>query len=252
MKWCYPVKRVLVGFLCLLLVPLAYAADLKSLNYVTESYPPYNFKAGGEVKGIAVDLLQEALKQSGNEITNKALSIQPWTRAYQSAMKGPNTVLFSTTRTEQREPLFQWVGPISDTRVVLLARKDSNITLNSVSDAANYKIGVIRDDIGEQLALSNGIPDAKLKRVGKAPALAKMLDKGRVDLWAYEENVARWFIKSNGLNNGDFVTVLVLSEGQLYYSFSPDVDPALVQQLQQAVDDVRGSSLYQEILGRYL
>lgn len=252
MKLCYFVKRIFAALLCLLLVPVVSAAELKSLKYVTESYPPYNFKAGGEVKGIAVDLLLEAMKQSGNEISAKDLSLQPWTRAYQAAVKGPNTVLFSTTRTEQREPLFQWVGPISDTRVVLLARKDSNIALSSASDAANYKIGVIRDDIGEQLTLSKGIPDAKLKRIGKASALAKMLAKGRVDLWAYEENVARWFIKSNGLNNDDFVTVLVLSEGQLYYSFSPDVDAALVQQLQQAVDSVKGSSLYQEILGRYL
>ncbi len=251
MKWCALIKKCVVT-LCLLAIWPVSASSLKSLNYVTESYPPYNFKAQGKVQGIAVDLLLEAMKVSGNEISDKNLSVQPWTRAYQTTLKGPNIVLFSTTRTEQREPLFKWAGPITDTRIVLLARKGSGIKIDSVKDAANYKIGVIRDDIGEQLALENGIPDNKLKRVGKAPALAKMLNKGRVDLWAYEENVARWFIKSNGMSNKEFETVFVLSEGQLYYSFSPDVDDNLVQELQQALDKVKDSSEYQAILKRYL
>lgn len=203
-------------------------------------------------------MLLDALKGSGNPISKKDIHILPWGRAYQSAVKGPNVVLFSTTRTPHREPLFQWVGPITSTRVVLLARKSSEIRLNSIEDVKKHQIGVIRDDIGEQMVLTQGVSPQRLKRIGKASSIAKMLAKGRIDLWAYEENAANWFLRNNGFDSDDFESVFVLNDSQLFYTFSKDVAPELLAELQKGIDRIKrektesGLTRYDEILGKYL
>jgi len=245
--------NALTTSLLIALANLSQAGELTSLNYVTESYPPYNFKDGGKLQGIAVDLLSAASQAAGDPVNASEIKVLPWPRAYKMASDGPNTVLFSTTRTEQREPLFQWVGPITATRVVLLARKGGGIQINSEADIKKFSIGAIRDDIGEQLVKAAGVPDSSIKKIPSADSLAKMLNIGRIDLWAYEENVARWFIKQGGFNNADFETVYVLKESDLYYTFSKDIPQQKVDALQGGIDAIRNNNeQYQAIINKYL
>lgn len=230
----------------------SFAQELNSLNFVTEAYPPYNFKEKGSLQGIAVDLLTSASEKAGKPVSAKDIRVLPWPRAYKMAEQGPGVVLFSTTRTEQREASFQWVGPISPTRVVLLTKKGSGVKIQSADDIKKYTIGAILDDIGEQLVKAAGVPNGKIKRIPKAQNLAKMLNGGRIQAWAYEENVARWFLKQQGYSNDDFETAYVLKESELYYTFSKDVEKDVVDQLQKAIDDVKSSGDYDKIKAKYL
>ncbi len=249
------IKNTKILFITLFLSCLngTHATELGSLEFLTESYPPYNFKDGGKLQGIAVDLLTQASQSAGDPITSSKIKLLPWPRAYSKATEGPNIVLFSTTRTEQREPLFHWVGPISATRVVLMARKSDKIVINSEADIKKYIIGAIRDDIGEVLVKAAGVPDSSIKKIPRANSLVKMLNSGRINLWAYEENVSRWFIKQEGLKNSDFEAVHVLKESDLYYTFSKDINKEVVDKLQQGVDAIRGDKRrYQDIVNKYL
>lgn len=58
-------------------------------------------------------------------------------RAYQIALEDENIVLFGTTQTEARRTIFKWVGPLSQKRDVLVARKDAKKV---------GRIGTLRDD----------------------------------------------------------------------------------------------------------
>ena len=122
------------------------SADLRELAYFTESYPPGNFLKDGEISGYAVDILKAASKLVGEEVELSQITLQPWARSYRTALTEDNAVLFSTTRSEHREKLFQWAGPITDIKIVVMARKDANIKINKAMDMAKYRIGVIRDD----------------------------------------------------------------------------------------------------------
>jgi ABC-type amino acid transport substrate-binding protein len=236
-----------------LLIPLkASASELDQLTFITESYPPYNFKSKGKLKGISVDLLLAAAKKSSSLLTAKGIRVFPWPRAYKMAETGPNIVLFSTTRTDEREPKFNWVGPIVPTRIVLLAKKSNSIVINSPSDIKKYVVGAITDDIGDQLVQEAGVKPSSIKHVPKAESLAKMLGAGRIKLWAYEENVARWFIKKGGLNNSDFESVYTLKESDLYYAFSKDISEDRQQRLQKAIDEVKASGEFDKIKAEYL
>lgn len=248
---------ILLSSTLLFSVPFASAASLSSINYLTEEYPPYNFTEDGAVKGISVDLLIEAAHHSGVVLNNQDIQIQPWARAYRDALVKPNVALFSMTRTPSREALFKWVGPISKTRVVVLAKKTSGIVINDSLDLAQFKIGVIRDDVGEQLLISHGIPRDSMQESSYAVTLAEQLHKGRIDLWAYEENVAKWWIQVSGYKASDFEPVYILQEGELFYAFNTHIDDGIIDSLQAGLDALKSVhneddvSYYQTILNRY-
>ncbi|TMX45807.1 transporter substrate-binding domain-containing protein [Vibrio sp. Hep-1b-8] len=231
--------------------------ELNQLNYLTEQYPPYNYQNDGVVQGIAVDVLAAASAHIESPVGLEAIQVQPWPRAYRTALIKPNTVLFSTTRTKLREHIFQWAGPISTTRIVVLAKRSRNIVINQTIALAQYRIGVIRDDVGEQLLLELGVPRDSMIESSVPDMLASQLAKDRIDLWAYEENVAKWWLKSAGYSTEEYEVVHVLREGELYFAFNLEVDRKLVSQLQKGVDALKktvgesGVSRYQEILNKY-
>lgn len=219
-----------------------HAQSINKLNFVTEIYPPYNFVDQGKLKGKSVDLLLDVANVLDLPLSVKNIKVLPWARAYKMAETGPNVVLFSTTRTKKREEKFQWAGPITSTRVVLLAKKNLGINIQTEADVKKYRIGVIRDDIGDQLIQDMEVEDNNVFRNSKADRLARMLSGGRIQLWAYEENVARWSIEKAGLNNNDFEVVYVLNESELFFTFSKDVPKKIVDQFQLAIDKVKKDS----------
>lgn len=234
------------------------ASDLSKLEFITEAYPPYNFQMAGNLRGIAVDLLVAASAKTGSSVKRSDISLQPWARGYRSALNQSNICLFSTTRTDERESLFKWAGPIAKTRIVVMTRKESNININSASDLTKLKLGAIRDDVGQQLLIANGVAEGQIELSAKAEAMIEKLKYRRIDGIAYEENVARWFIRKNDLSNDDFEVSHVLKEGELYYAFSKDTDDAFVETLQKGIDAIKstpgklGDSLYDDIVRDYL
>ena len=80
-------------------------SSLATLTYLTEQYKPYNYQAAGEPPaGLAVELLHRIWRQT--ETAEQPIQVLPWPRAYNQLNVQPDTVLFSTARTKEREPLF--------------------------------------------------------------------------------------------------------------------------------------------------
>jgi len=237
--------------------PLALKAD-EPLSFITEAYPPYNFSDDNILRGIAVDLLVIASQDTAQPVQRGQIRLMPWARGYRTVLSTPNTVLFATTRTTERERLFKWAGPIAATRVVLLARKADKIRIQSSADLQRYRIGVIHEDIGEQSLLALGVAKQQLQISANADALSRQLHAGRIDLWAYEENVARWFLRNANLDQDDFESVYLLQQGELWYAFNPQVSDEKIQQLQKALDKLRNTpgkfakTRYDDILINYL
>lgn len=214
------------------------AAGLGDLRIMTEQYPPYNFEQNGELRGIAVELLLAAADAAGQPLSKSEIDVLPWARGYRTVQKKSETMLFSMTRTEERDPLFKWVGPIADTRIALVARKDANVEIGSEAEIADYRIAVVRDDIGEQLLREVGVGDSSLDISVDPESAMKKLKAGRVDLWAYEENVAKWLINQSGDDFANYEAVHVLSESQLYYAFHKDTPKSVIEGFRDALDSV--------------
>ncbi|MGR2740030.1 substrate-binding periplasmic protein [Billgrantia sp. Q4P2] len=237
--------------LMLALLPLPVAADLSGLTFITEEYPPYNYRQHDRLEGVSIELLERIFAETDTALSREDVLYYPWARGYDTALSEPGTVLFSTTRTEQREALFQWVGPIATDRVTLIARRDSGIQLYDIEDviAGGYRIAVIREDIGAQRLQEAGVPESQVHAAISNVSALRMLERGRVDLWAYGEDVAFWLMQEEGLPTTDYVPALTISESDLYYALHRDTDPSLVAHMQAALDRLRTQGVVSEILG---
>ncbi len=211
------------------------------LTFITENYAPFNYEKDGEVRGTSVDLLLKMFKQAGTDRGLNDIEVMNWARGYKLAQSTPNTVLFSTTRTEIREDLFKWVGPISPTRIAIIGRKDRDFEITSDQDLNKYRIGAVRDDIGELLLLDQGVPRESIYRTNSSKTTAKMLMAGRIDLWAYEDRVAFHNLREQGDDPDDYEVLAVLEESYLYFAVQKETSDELVDRLQSALDKVRAS-----------
>jgi polar amino acid transport system substrate-binding protein len=235
--------------------PLVFAQSVDDIVFMTENYPPFNFEKDGKLQGIATDLMVLILKKLDSKQTREDIRLLPWARGYRLTLNQKNTCLFATTRTAEREKLFKWVGPITTTSIGLLARKERKVKIQSLADLKDYRAGVVRSDIGEQLLVNAGIPLQDLDRVGGTDATLTSitkLNKGRIDVWSYETNVAKWEIKAKGFKVEEYETVYVLKEGELYFAFHKDTPQELLQQLQNALDALKAQATYQNIIDKYL
>ncbi|MBT6096599.1 MAG: ABC transporter substrate-binding protein [Rhodospirillaceae bacterium] len=218
---------------------VAKADALGELSFITENYAPFNYQKGGQIRGSSVELLLKMFKHAGTDRGLGDIEVMNWARGYNLAQTKLNTVLFSTTRTKSREDLFKWVGPISPTKILIIGKRESNITVNSNEDLKRYRIGAVRDDIGELLLLRNGIGSDNIYRTNSSKTTAKMLIANRIDLWAYEGSVAFFNLREQGEDPNDYKTLKVLEESHLYFAIQKDTSDELVTRLQRALDEVR-------------
>ena len=234
--------QVVMGFQLMLPTWQADAQELNQLQYITENYPPYNYEENGVLRGEAIELLIAATALAGSPVHARDVLLQPWARAFHNALEGPNRVLFSTTRTPEREALFKWAGPIGTNHIVLVGKKARHIRLDELTQLDRYRVGAVRDDVGE-LFLRDLHLEKTIITLGVQPeSIAKMLESGRIDLWVYGESSAFNVLKQIGAKTQDYEVVHVLQTLELYYAFSADVDEKLVQQLQAAIDTIKGAS----------
>ncbi|WP_108651964.1 substrate-binding periplasmic protein [Dongshaea marina] len=226
--------------------------DFTKLTYVTEDYPPGNYVEGGELKGIAVDLLLAAARFAGFEMDRGHIEVYSWARSYRLALNIPGYVVFSTSRTPEREHLFQWAGPIINTsQAGLMALKSRKIVIDSKEQLKKYRFGVLRGDVNEQLLKKLGVSSLQMVLSNEPQLLAKMLLRGRVDLWAFEPSSAREVLEKMKIHNPGVEQVYRLGDNVVYYAFHKDTPRSLVQSLQRALDGVKTTDEYRQILLRY-
>ncbi|OLF56596.1 substrate-binding periplasmic protein [Pseudomonas chlororaphis] len=223
-----------------------------SLVLLTENFPPYNmakngknFAQGENIDGIAVDIVREMFKRAG---INYSLTLRfPWERIYKLALEQPGYGVFVMARLPDREPLFKWVGPIGPDDWVMLAREDSKITLQSLEQARQYRIGAYKGDAIAQTLAKQGLNPLVVLRDQDN---ARKLLGGQIDLWATGDPAGRYLARQEGVTG--LKTVLRFHSAQLYLALNKDVPDATVAKLQAALDQLREEGLVDEIMGRYL
>jgi len=222
------------------------------LKLMTEEYPPYNFNNEGKLEGMAIELMDEMLKVTSSGLTKDDIQLLPWARGYNVVQRDENSCLFSMTRSEQREKMFKWVGPISKTTVVVFAKKSNNIKIEKPEDLTKHTVTAIREDIGEQLLIDKGVFADKIDSSSDAAACINKLFYDRVQLWAYEENVGKWLTKKAGFDPNKLERVYTLTESELHFAFNLKTSDEVIIKFQKALDSIKASGKYDEILAKYL
>ena len=245
-------KGLLCGLLLLAGGAHAELSDDYKVILLTENFPPFNmaideksFARDDNIDGISADLVREVFKRAG---IGYNLSLRfPWDRIYRLTLDKPNYGLFSTTYTDERKPLFKWVGPLAKSEWVLLAAPGSTIKVGSLEEAAKYKIGAYKNDAVSQHLESKGLkPDNSLR---DQENVAKLMS-GKIDLWATTDPVGRYIAKQEGASG--LQVVLRFNSAELFLALNKETPDEVVERLQKALDELRNEGFVDEITSSYL
>lgn len=233
----------------LLLAPPANAYDLV---VIAEDNPPFSFIENGKAAGFITDIFLQMSRRADIPITNDDIIIQPWARAYSDLQTHDNIILYPTARIAEREQLFQWIGPIMTVDHVMLTLKDTDMDLSDIKKCTeNSIIGVLREDVNEQVLIRNGADPSRLKKLNSLEQGIKMLVAGRIDGMPYNGTVLFHTIRKLGFDVDDFKTIGVLSSFDLHYAASKHMDPAIVKKLQGAIEELKADGTVDDTILRY-
>ncbi|MFT5662389.1 MAG: polar amino acid transport system substrate-binding protein [Sulfurimonas sp.] len=226
-----------------------------SVKMYTEHYPPYNMKSKeGKLIGSSIEVLDAVLKQMNSSQSIKDVKLRSWAKSYAVAQKINNAMVFSTTRTESREALFKWVGPIATATVGVVAPKSKKIVINKVSDFNKYKVGAVLKDIGEILLLDAGVDKKYIQYVKGEDAINisfNKMKKNRIDMFAYNLNVAFANAKMEGFDIDKYEIVYTLKVGYQYFAFNKNTDDKIIKKWQNALDAIKKDGSYEKIHSKY-
>ncbi len=265
--WITVIVFVLGGYQNIL-----FSQSIDNIEIMTEEYPPFNFLktkkafmndsqpsnktvSKKEKVGIALDLMVSMLERSNSKLGRGDIAFVPWARGYKTVMEKKNSCLFSTAKTEQRERLFKWVGPIASVKYGLIGKKNRNIIIKNLKDIQKYRIGTVIDDGAEQLVLKAGVRLKGLDRMPGTNVIMRSIMKlklNRIDLFAYEVNGTKWKMKSKKVSFDDYEVVYILKRTEIYYAFNLSTPTSIIKVLQSALDELKKDGTYQKIKNRYL
>jgi len=199
------------------------------LQIYTEEYPPITFmNRFGEISGYGSDLVKEIMKR--NKMFEK-ITISTWSNGYELALDNPNFCLFTMDRTEIRESLFQWVGPVGTNTTWFYVRKGSGLTITSLDDAKKLPaVGTVSSWFSDQHLRKLGFTNLVS---GKVPVeMANLLMQGKIDAFVCTGVTFPDILKEAGYQYANVTPAYALMSSDYYISFSKTTSLSIVQQWQ--------------------
>jgi polar amino acid transport system substrate-binding protein len=222
----------------------ALSVDFKVL---TEFQPQSATAPNNNFVGRNLDVVWEIMRRVGNTPSIETL---PWARAYEIALHTPNVALVSTTRTQERDPLFHWVGPVLRLQWNFVARKDSDISINSLDDARKVKaIGTYLNDARDSFLMEQGFTN--LDRCIDNETNYRKLVYGRVDLIVGTNINQAEAAELSGVNPEDLKVVYTIKEMDIYLAISKGSDPETVKAWQTAFSTMQEDGTFVRIFKRW-
>jgi polar amino acid transport system substrate-binding protein len=218
------------------------------IQMVTEEYPPVTFMKDGKVTGFVTGIVREISKRQG---IPDNIRLTSWDEAYGLALINPNVVLFSCERTEKREKLFQWVGPVGKNSSIFYAKKGSGIKLDSLEDARKVAaIGTVTSWFNEQDLKNRGFTNLVSSQL---PAdCVKKLMNGEVKLCVLTDITAGDIVKSAGYSMDDLEPVATLSSSYFYIALSLGTPKETVEKFKSALNGIKSDGTFEKIYLSYI
>ena len=223
-------------------------ANAQELKLIAEDAAPNSFIEDGQVKGKAVEIVQAVLKEVGMQST--AIEVLPWSRGYKMVETEKNIALFPTSRTQKREPLFKWAGPIAENKISLYklkSRKDIHArTLDDLKrDTAGSAGG--KNNVKTLFLVSHGFT---VELVDKDKQNIDKLFRGRVDFIPYSETRLRYDVQRFGHDPVKIEKIMNIKEmsSNAYIAFNKSTDDDIVKKIQNGFDLIKKKGIYKKIL----
>ncbi|WP_211825181.1 substrate-binding periplasmic protein [Kistimonas asteriae] len=219
-------------------------------HLVTENFPPLNMTNNGSeyarnqrVTGIATDIVRTLFDTMNLEYR---VTLYPqWDRAFNQALDDENVGIYSTFRTPEREERFRWVGPLFDEEWIILAPADSDVSLESIHDLKNYRVGGYEADAISDYLKEKGVP---LVTTRGDVLNAMNMRLGKIDLWA-TSSLSGPFIAER--YNMDVKRLLTFNTSQLWLAMNKNANPELIKALNTELGSLKKNGQLKTILSQY-
>ena len=244
-------SRVMFWFKVMALASIYFVLPVSAqgLIVLTENNPPSSFIGpDGKPTGYGVEIVSEIQKRL--KIQDK-IEIYPWARAYHTIVNKSGVVVFTMVRTKEREPLFQWVGPILEHDWILIGKKTSNLKLTSFEDGKKLRsIGVVRGYASDKYLTSQGFTN--LQRLSDYSTMVKMLERQRIPVLVSSSMTYKSEIIEQGLKPEDFEVLIKFKTVQLYIAHSKANNKEMVAAWQQAFDAMKKDGTVTKLMAKWL
>lgn len=218
--------------LATLLLMLPVAAGAQGVRIVGEHLPPSSMMEGNVVVGRETMKVREIMARAG---IGYAIELLPWKRAYAQALREPDTCIFSTSRTQEREALFRWIGPLNEAEWVLYGLAERRLALRTLDDARGLIIGTVLGDARDDYLRQRGLNVAPVTQEWLNP---QKLLLGRIDLWAVGMAVgSKPFLGKEW--EGKVVPLLTFNRVQTYLACNKQLPEAQAAAMQRAAAAMR-------------
>jgi polar amino acid transport system substrate-binding protein len=223
-----------------------------TIQLFTEVSPPFSYVTGKDttrkVMGSTVDIVNEIQKRTGH--INK-INMSVWSDAYAVIQYLPNSALFNTTRTPEREKMFQWVGPVSKSKSFFYTLSSSGLTIETLEQAKNL----------QSIATPNGwfthdfLVKNNFQNIVATPRTSidafNLLIEGEVQALLIPDLDLIWLANMNNVPISNLTQHVEVLNYMDYIAFSLNTPESTVQQWQNLLDAMKADGTFKMIWDKW-
>lgn len=218
------------------------------IQLFTEVAPPFNYYSGPvndyTIEGSTMDFVREIQSRNAGSCE---VDLTNWVDAYEVVQYQPNSALFTTARTPEREDMFQWVGPVSTLKACFYTLSESGIQITSLEDAkALSSIATPSNWYMHSFMIENDFQNIVATSFSPLVCFNQLLE-GEVDaIFMYDLGI-NWLCETTSTPLTQISQQYEASYNEGYIAFSKATPSAIVNQWQSRLDEMREDGTYETI-----
>ncbi len=218
------------------------------LQLFTEVAPPFNYYSGSiidpNIQGSSVSIVHAI--QSRTDYTS-GIKITGWQDAYATVQYLPNSALFTTARTAEREDLFQWVGPIATITGSFYTLSDAGVTITDLEQAkALTSVATPRNWYTHDYLVAKGFNNIVATSFSPLESFKQLLNREVDALFIYDEGI-NWLCDATSTPREQIVKQFEETYHEGYVAFSLTTPASVVDQWQNNLDALKQDGTFQNI-----
>lgn len=227
------------------------ASASEKLYLYTENFPPYNMSATGRafehnensIDGICTEMVKAILQTTDLDYVIK---LRNWDYGYNRALDKKNHGIFCTTFTEEREPLFNWVGPLTKNLWTIFAASGTNLKIDKLEDTKGMLYAGYRNDVMTEYLLERGYKVSAMESDDINP---KRLELGQVDLWIADRLAGPYFASQQDVEG--LQPIYSFNDTELYLAMNPGTPDEVMKKLTDGLEKIKSNGMYEAIETKY-
>ncbi len=218
------------------------------IQFYTEQYPPLTYRNSyGEITGFGTDIVKEIMRRNQRFYD---INISLWSNGYQLALNNPNFCLFTMDRTEIREDLFHWIGPIGTNITYFYVKTGSGVSIATVDEARSLNaIGTVSSWFSDQYLRELGFNN--LVSHEDPAVMVELLMNNQVDAIVCTNVTITEILREAGYAYEMIQPTADLLSSDYYIAFSRDTDEHTLTQWQSALDAAKSDGTYEAIVNKW-